>query len=155
MKIESSVFSQGQAMPKRYTGDAEDVSPPLQWSGLPAGARQLALIVDDPDAPTPEPWVHWVIYAVSPHCEQLPQGIATDAAPPEPAGAMQGKNSWNTLGYRGPAPPPGSGPHHYHFNLYALDAQLELPDSLDKNSLLAAMKGHIVGQAELVGTYER
>jgi Raf kinase inhibitor-like YbhB/YbcL family protein len=117
------------------------------------------LICDDPDAPTDESWVHWVIYGISPDVTSLPEGIP--AARPrleEPIVARQGKNSWKsgvTIGYRGPLPPPGHGTHHYHFKLYALGCQLELPPSATKGDLLKAMKGHVLAEAELVGSYAR
>jgi Raf kinase inhibitor-like YbhB/YbcL family protein len=132
-----------------------DVSPPLTWTGLPDGTKELVLIVDDPDAPTPQPWVHWVIYGLPGDLDRLPEGVAKDAQLAEPAGARQGKNSWNQIGYRGPAPPKGHGVHHYHFKLYALDAKLGIGKGLDKGGLLKAMDGHVIGRGELVGTYER
>ncbi len=160
MKIElkSSAFQNGERIPRKYTGDGEDVSPPLSWSGVPEGAKELALICDDPDAPTAEPWVHWVIYGLSPELTELPEGIPAQSQIDKPVKALQGKNSWpsgRTVGYRGPAPPPGHGTHHYHFKFYALDQPLNLPPGVDKRRLLKAMQGHIIAQGELVGTYER
>jgi len=155
IKIESPVFQAGQPIPKRFTGDGEDVSPQLLWSGVPLSAKELALICDDPDAPTPKPWVHWVIYKIPPNTPGLPEGVEAAPDPELPADANQGKNSWNTIGYRGPAPPKGHGVHHYHFRLYALDAKLDVQPGLTKEQLLAAMKGHIVAEGELVGTYQR
>ena len=113
------------------------------------------MIVEDPDAPRAEPWVHWVLYKIPADVRTLPEGIPPAPTLDVPLGAMQGKNSWGTDGYRGPAPPPGHGTHHYHFRLYALDAPLRAAQGLDKPGLLAAMEGHILAQAELVGTYER
>jgi Raf kinase inhibitor-like YbhB/YbcL family protein len=153
--VRSPAFTEGQPIPRRHTGDGEDLSPPLSWSGLPAAARGLALIVDDPDAPTQEPWVHWVIYNLQATEEGLVEGIPPVARPGSPAGAIQGKNSWGSLGYRGPAPPKGHGVHRYFFKLYALNQALELPEGLDKKGLLEAIKNHIVSQAELSGTYHR
>lgn len=155
IEISSSAFSNGQTIPTKHTGDGEDISPPLRWSDLPEGAAELALICDDPDAPSSDPWVHWVIYAISPDIEGLPEGIAPNAMPRELTGALQGLNSWNTVGYRGPAPPRGHGRHHYHFLLYALDARTNLPAGVNKADLLAAMKGHILATGELTGLYER
>jgi Raf kinase inhibitor-like YbhB/YbcL family protein len=153
--VQSPVFGQGAPIPRRHTGDGEDLSPPLSWSGIPATARELALIVDDPDAPTPEPWVHWVIYNVPVTTEGIAEGVPPVARPNFPAAAVQGKNSWSSVGYRGPAPPKGHGVHRYFFKLYALDKALDLPDGLDKPSLHKAMKGHIVAEGELMGTYQR
>lgn len=153
--VRSSAFGEGKPIPRRHTGDGEDLSPPLSWSGVPAAARELALIVDDPDAPTNEPWVHWVIYKVPILTTELPEGVPPMGRPGVPAPAVQGKNSWGSPGYRGPAPPKGHGVHRYFFKLYALDTAADLPDGLDKAGLLKAMKGHIVAQAELTGTYHR
>lgn len=155
LTIRSSAFADQARISKRFTGDGEDVSPELSWSGVPAGAKELALICDDPDAPTPEPWVHWLIFKIPAAATGLREHIPLTGSLSEPAGAMQGVNSWGEIGYRGPAPPRGHGVHHYHFKLYALDATLSVPAGADKKTLLAAMEGHIVAQAEWVGTYER
>ena len=128
LQVTSTAFAEGQPIPKKYTGEGTDVSPPLAWSGVPATAKELALVCDDPDAPRAEPWVHWVIYKIPVDAKGLPEGVSQKAKPKEPAGAVQGKNSWDegeNTGYRGPMPPPGHGVHHYHFKLYALDAPLE------------------------------
>ncbi|WP_406699093.1 YbhB/YbcL family Raf kinase inhibitor-like protein [Singulisphaera sp. Ch08] len=155
MTIRSKAFDDGQAIPRRYGEDGEDVSPPLTWSGQPDGTRELALIVDDPDAPTAEPWVHWVIYKIPGGIHTLPEGLPRTPMPNAPTGALQGKNSWGGAGYRGPAPPRGHGTHHYHFRLYALDAPLQAAGGLDKGALIQAMQGHILAHAELIGTYKR
>jgi Raf kinase inhibitor-like YbhB/YbcL family protein len=155
MKITSTAFEHGKPIPLQYTGDGQDVSPPLSWTGVPANGKELALICDDPDAPTKEPWVHWVIYKIPATNSGLPEGVPPVNTPPHLGGAMQGLNTWHKAGYGGPAPPKGHGVHHYHFKLYALDAPLSVKPGLDKKGLLKAMEGHIVGQAELVGTYER
>ncbi|NLF02837.1 MAG: YbhB/YbcL family Raf kinase inhibitor-like protein [Anaerolineales bacterium] len=157
MKLTSSAFGHNQPIPRQYSEEGASSSPPLQWSGLPDAVRQLALICDDPDAPQEEPWVHWVLYGLSPSVTSLPQALPRVARLTEPAGALQGQNSWpsDNIGYRGPYPPRGHGTHHYHFKLYALDKELELQAGADKAALLAAMKGHILAEAELIGTYER
>lgn len=157
LRVESSALKSGQPIPKMYTADGEDISPPLTWSKAPAGTVEYALICDDPNAPTPKPWVHWVIYKIPSSCQGLPQGMARSSDVENPKGAFQGKNSWpkDNIGYRGPAPPPGHGVHHYHFRLYALDRPIMAVSSLDKDALLKAMEGHILGQAELVATYQR
>ncbi len=155
LSIESPAFGNNAVIPQRFSGDGEDVSPQLSWSGIPNGAKELALIMDDPDAPTPEPWVHWVIYKIQLDADSLAENIAKTATPATPAGALQGKNSWGNVGYGGPAPPPGHGVHHYHFKLYALDAALNVSSGLTKAALLSAMEGHIMTQGELVGTYQR
>jgi Raf kinase inhibitor-like YbhB/YbcL family protein len=153
--VESTAFGDGKAVPRRHTGDGEDLSPPLTWSGVPANAQELVLVVDDPDAPSSEPWVHWVIYRLAPTLTELPDGVPPIARPGTVLGSIQGKNSWSSLGYRGPAPPKGHGLHHYRFTLSALDKALELPDGLDKAGLLKAIKGHVLAEGRLVGTYER
>ncbi len=156
--LTSRDFSPGAAIPKECTGEGTDRSPQLAWANLPEGTRQLALICDDPDAPTAEPWVHWVIYGLDPTLHELPAGLPKDAVLEKPIRAKQGKNSWpsgQTIGYRGPLPPPGHGVHHYHFTLYALDQPLELAPGADKQQLLKAMQGHILATGELIGTYER
>jgi Raf kinase inhibitor-like YbhB/YbcL family protein len=158
IQITSTAFSQGQRISKKYSGEGEDLSPPLAWTGVPEGTKELALICDDPDAPTDEPWVHWVIYKIPADAKGLPEGVAKTAQLQEPPGAVQGKNSWpsgQTVGYRGPMPPPKHGPHRYFFKLYALDAKLTLAAGASKQQLLGATAGHVIGEGELMGTYER
>jgi len=155
LTIQSSAFANQARIPKRFTGDGEDVSPELLWFGVAADTKELALICDDPDAPTPQPWVHWIIYKIPATTSGLHEHIPTTGSLSEPVGALQGVNSWSEIGYRGPAPPHGHGVHHYHFKLYALNTSLALPAGADKKTLLAAMECHIVAQAAWVGTYER
>jgi Raf kinase inhibitor-like YbhB/YbcL family protein len=158
ISITSTAFREGGVIPKLHTGDGGDLSPPLRWESLPEGTKELALICDDPDAPTAEPWVHWVIYKIPADVKELPQGLPSGTRVERPLKVLQGRNSWSsgrTIGYRGPAPPPGHGVHHYHFRLYALDCELAVNPGIDKASLLKAMDGHILAQGELVGTYQR
>jgi Raf kinase inhibitor-like YbhB/YbcL family protein len=147
VRVSSPAFEAGGAIPRRYTGEGEDVSPPLEWSGLPEGTREVALICDDPDAPMPEPFVHWVVYKISANSTRLPEGNTE--------GALEGRNSFARMGYGGPMPPEGHGTHHYYFKIYALDAQLDATPGLAKDQLLAAIEGHVLDEGELVGTYER
>jgi Raf kinase inhibitor-like YbhB/YbcL family protein len=157
VQLTSTDFEAGQVIPKEFTGEGEDRSPQLSWGELPDGTRELALICDDPDAPTSTPWVHWVLYGIQPDVSSLPAGLPKDAEIDQPIRALQGKNSWTsgqTVGYRGPMPPPGHGVHHYHFKLFALDAPLGLKSQSTKAELLAAMEGHVLGTGELIGTYE-
>ena len=154
LSLTSSAFTVGQSIPKKYTCEGGDFSPPLAWSGVPANARSLALIVDDPDAPDPKApqrvWVHWVLYNIPPATTTLaesPQGASI------PAGAAEGTNDWSRIGYGGPCPPIGR--HRYFFKLYALDRMLAADQPLTKAGLEAAMKGHVLAQAELMGTYEK
>ncbi len=156
--VSSDAFKEGGAIPKKYSGEGENISPPLQWSGVPAGARELVLIVDDPDAPRKEPFVHWVLYNVPATVNSLKEGVEKAAEPSSPAGARQGKNSGGEVGYMGPMPPPGHGVHHYHFRLYAIDKALDLKPELQKEQVLAAIHNadvRILAEGELVGTYER
>ena len=155
MKLTSSSFAAGGKIPQRFTGDGRDASPALAWSDVPDNTRELVLVVDDPDAPSPQPWVHWVLYKIPAGTAALAEGMSKSATPSEVRGALQGKNSWGRLGYGGPAPPRGHGVHHYHFKLYALDTALDVPQGMDKNGLLARMKGHVLSEAELIGTYQR
>ncbi len=147
IEITSPRFEPNTPIPRNYTGEGRDVSPPLSWTGLPGGSRELALICDDPDAPTPEPWVHWVLYKLAADTAGLAEG--------ESGGGVEGLNSWSRIGYGGPMPPPGHGVHHYRFRLYALDAALDARAGLSKSRLLKAMEGHVLDHGELVGTYER
>ena len=153
IELRSEAFSEGRPIPARHTGDGEDLSPPLSWSGLPEGARELALIADDPDAPSGD-WVHWVVYKIPVNVKALKEGVPRSQELSELAGALQGRNSRGTTGYHGPAPPPGK-PHRYFFKLYALDAGLDLKPGLTKEELLGAISGHILAQGQLMGTYQR
>lgn len=158
LRLTSSAFTQGHPIPKKYTGEGADVSPPLAWADVPEKTEELVLICDDPDAPVAEPWVHWVIYKIPNHAKGLSEGIPRRPRLKEPAGAMQGKNGWpegQNIGYRGPMPPVGHGVHHYYFKLYALDAGLTLEPGLDKKALLDAIRGHVLAEGSLMGTYER
>ena len=155
IQITSSAFSQGHAIPKKYTGEGADVSPSLAWANLPEKTKELALICDDPDAPRPEPWVHWVIYKIPAAAKGLPEGVPAKSRLKEPAGAVQGKGTAGDIGYHGPMPPVGHGVHHYHFKLYALDAPLEAEPGLDKKAVLDRMEGHVLAEGELMGTYQR
>lgn len=151
IQITSSAFSEGNSIPKKYTCDAEDASPPLAWSGAPAGTKSLALIADDPDAPVGT-WVHWVIYNLPPTLTELKEGIAK--TPTLEGIGVQGTNDFRKTGYGGPCPPRGK-PHRYFFKLYALDTALNLQAGASKTDLEKAMRGHILAQGQLMGTYGR
>jgi Raf kinase inhibitor-like YbhB/YbcL family protein len=163
IELTSPVFTDGEPIPAKHTEDGADVSPPLAWPDVPEGTKELALICDDPDAPRPsrpgkDPWVHWVVYKIPADVRVLPEGVPRTAQLDEPSGALQGQNSWGegeNVGYRGPAPPKGSGKHRYFFKLYALDTELSLGPEQDKQSLVEAMSGHVIGKGQLVGTYQR
>jgi Raf kinase inhibitor-like YbhB/YbcL family protein len=150
LELTSSAFIEGGAIPRQYTCEGRDVSPPLAWSGVPPGAKSLALVVDDPDAPDPAApkmtWVHWVVYDIPPAAGGIGEGAGT------PAGAKDGVNDWGRTGWGGPCPPIGR--HRYFFKLYALDTVLNLK-RLTKATLEAAMRGHVIAQAQLIGTYQK
>jgi hypothetical protein len=154
LTLTSPAFAPGGEIPARFTCEGDDVSPALEWSGVPAGAASLALIVDDPDAPDPKSprmtWVHWVLYNIPATASGLPQGIAPADLP---AGTLQGLNDWKRTGWGGPCPPVGR--HRYFFKLYALDAVLPDFHQPAKAKLEAAMDGHVLAKAELIGTYEK
>src|SRR5690348_7136437 len=117
IRITSDAFQNDKPIPTKYTGDGEDVSPALAWTGHPAGTKELALICDDPDAPRAEPWIHWVIYKLPPTLTGLPENVPKDKKLAQPGGALQGSNDFKKFGYGGPAPPRGHGVHHYRFHL--------------------------------------
>ena len=151
LTLSSPVFANNGSIPREYTCDDADVAPALVWSGAPQGTKSFALIVDDPDAPDPKApkmtYVHWVLYDIPASASGIPKGGAT------PAGARDGKNDWKKTGYGGPCPPIGR--HRYFFKLYALDTMLADLKSPTKDQVVSAMQGHVLAQAELVGTYER
>lgn len=157
MRLSSPAFDDGARIPERHTADGEDVSPELAWTEPPAGTVEFALVVDDPDAPRPEPWVHWLLYGIPADVRSLKEGVPRERRPGAPPGAAQGRNSWESdaLGYRGPAPPAGHGRHRYRFTLQALDAELGLEPGARVDELRAAMKGHVLEETTLTGTYER
>ncbi|KPK04011.1 MAG: hypothetical protein AMJ64_14570 [Betaproteobacteria bacterium SG8_39] len=151
MRISSTAFSQNAEIPAAHTCEGRDQAPPLAFGDVPAAAKTLALIVDDPDAPDPAApkmtWVHWVVYDIPPATAGLPQGGTL------PPGARDGLNDWKRIGYGGPCPPVGR--HRYFFKLYALDTVLSFAHPPSKQQLEQAMKGHVLAHAELVGTYAR
>jgi Raf kinase inhibitor-like YbhB/YbcL family protein len=152
MQLSSTAFTPGGDIPARYTCEGQDIAPPLAWRDLPDGTRSLALIVDDPDAPDPahpqRTWVHWVLYDIPPAATGLPEG-----GKPLPDGTREGVNDWGRPGYGGPCPPVGR--HRYFFKLYALDLMLSDQQAPKKAALEKAMQGHVLAQAELIGTYQK
>jgi Raf kinase inhibitor-like YbhB/YbcL family protein len=154
MNLSSPDFETNGAIPSRFTCDGDDLSPALTWSDVPENAESLALIADDPDAPDPKAprmtWVHWVLYNLPPTLGGLPQGTTTESLP---TGTREGKNDWKRTGYGGPCPPIGR--HRYFFKLYALDAMLPDLKTPTKAQLEEAMRGHVVAQAEIMGTYQK
>ena len=151
LALSSSVFKEGGTIPAKYTCDGEGVSPPLTWGEPPVGTQSFALIMEDLDAPAGV-FTHWVLFNVPQDSRGLPEGVPTQAQ--LSSGALQGRNDFQGIGYGSPCPPVGS-PHRYRFTLYALDRQLELEAEASKRQVLDAMQGHILAQAQLVGTYQR
>ncbi len=153
MHIESTAFEHEGEIPAVYTCDGRDISPALRFSGVPGEAKSLVLIVDDPDAPDPAApkmtWVHWVLYNLPADADGLPEDVGTDL----PAGTVEGRNDWKRTGYGGPCPPVGR--HRYFFKLYALDIVLADLGAATKAEVEAAMRGHVIAKAELMGTYRR
>lgn len=150
-QIISPAFSNDATIPKNYTCDGPDLSPPLSWTGAPSGTKIFALIADDPDAPAGT-WVHWVLYNLPATAKDLPEGVKKEEQLPD--GTLQGRNDFRKIGYNGPCPPPGK-PHRYFFKLYALNSNLSLKAGATKAELESAMKGHVLAQAELIGKYGR
>ena len=148
--VRSSAFGDGDRIPSDFTCEGADMSPPIEWAGVPANAQSLAVIVEDPDAPARN-WTHWLVYDLPPSMTQLPSGI------PEEGMIFglgsQGRTDFGKSGYRGPCPP--SGEHHYFFKVYALNAMLRLKPGISRQELLEAMQGHILAEGVLMGTYER
>ena len=151
LEVTSPAFANGETMPKEFTADGDNVSPPLEWRHVPEEAKSIALICEDPDAPRGT-FTHWVISNVDARSTGLPRGVPTSAL--LQSGARQGKNDLGTVGYSGPAPPPGSA-HRYCFRVYALDQPLVLEQGAGKAELLKAMKGHVLAQGEIMARYGR
>ena len=148
LTVSSPAFEPGGAIPLVYSSYGKSVSPPLAWSKGPYGTRGFALIVEDPDAPTPTPFIHWMAWNIPLGVNRIAEGVV-------PAGVLQGKLMFvGTVGYMGPRPPPG-GPHHYHFQVFALDRDPALPEGADREALKTAMKGHVLASGELVATYQQ
>jgi hypothetical protein len=149
-ELTSPAFTSGAAIPRQYTCDGKNISPPFQWNDPPSDTQSFALIADDPDAPIGT-WVHWVLFNVPASTRTLPEAVPPEAVLSD--GSRHGRNSWRRLGYGGPCPP--SGTHRYFFKLYALDTALTLSAGASKEQLLQAMQGHILMQTELMGVYTR
>jgi Raf kinase inhibitor-like YbhB/YbcL family protein len=167
LMVTSTAFKHNETIPADYTGAGKNVSPPLNWTGAPAGTREFALIMDDPDAPMPQPFVHWVIYKIPGTASGLPEAVPMGPTVKvgAAAGALQGPTGFAMFasrrggqpvdpGYRGPMPPPGK-PHRYFFKVYALNAPLDAKEGMTKDDLLKAMEGKIAAQGELIGLFER
>jgi Raf kinase inhibitor-like YbhB/YbcL family protein len=147
LRLTSDAFANGEPIPVRYTADGGSAEPPLRWSGVPQGALSLALVVEDPDAPTPRPRVHWLVYAIPPSATSI------DAA--RAGGAREGRNSMFRTGWLGCAPPKGDFAHRYFFQLFAADRNLDLPPGIGRSALLHTLRGHVLSCATLIATYRR
>jgi Raf kinase inhibitor-like YbhB/YbcL family protein len=150
-ELTSTAFTDGGGIPKKHTCDGADVSPALNWENAPAGTQSFALIADDPDAPVGT-WTHWVIWNIPAKTTALPEGVPKAGESSD--GTHQGRNDFKRVGYGGPCPPPGK-PHRYFFKLYALDTKLDVKDGASRGELERAIKGHVLSQTELMGTYGR
>ena len=150
MEIRSSAFNEGGIIPRKYTCDNIDISPPLEWSQVPDGTKTFALICDDPDAPMGT-WVHWVLFNLPENVLELPENVLKLEVLKN--GARQGKNDFGKIGYGGPCPP--SGTHRYYFKIYALDKKLDTKPGITKKELLKAMEGHMLAEGQLMGRYKR
>mgnify|MGYP006285152557 CR=1 FL=1 len=150
MKLRSNAFSEGSAIPKQYSCDGQDISPPLQWQDVPAGTETFVLIADDPDAPVGT-WVHWVIYDIPERARELQENYPKQEVDSD--GSKQGVNDFKKIGYGGPCPPGGA--HRYYFKLYALDTSLDAEAGLSKNEILKRMENHVLDEAQLMGSYSR
>lgn len=151
--VTSRAFSANGAIPTKHADYGEKISPDLAWTGVPVSAKSLALLVEDPDAKEPKPFVHWVLYNLPTSLTALPEAVPGTPRLPEFGGALQGRNSRGTVGYFGPRPPKGDSRHHYHVQVFAVDTVLTLDPGATANAVIAAMKGHVVGRGELVGLY--
>lgn len=154
LSLSSPVFTHNGPIPKLYTCQGKDISPAINWTGLPNGTKSVVLIVDDPDAPDPaapkRTWVHWVLYNIPPSASGLPEAVNATGLP---SGTRQGRNDWDRTGYGGPCPPIGR--HRYFHKLYALDIVLQDLKQPNKATVLEAMEGHVLETAELIGTYQK
>jgi Raf kinase inhibitor-like YbhB/YbcL family protein len=150
IKITSAAFKDGEPIPEKYTCDGENISPPLKWDSIPACTKSIAIICQDPDAPGGT-WTHWILFNLPPECRELAENLPDDETLPDDS--RQGINDFGSIGYGGPCPPWGT--HRYHFKIFALDLLLDIVHLVDKDVLMAAMKGHILAEGQIVGKYTK
>lgn len=155
LTVTSSAFGAGQAIPVKYSDYGEKVSPALAWTGAPAGAKAFVVLAEDPDAQAPKPFLHWSIYNIPANVTQIDEAIPGLPRLPELGGALQGRSSRGNTGYMGPRPPKGDPPHHYHFQVLAIDATATLDPNVSREQLLTALAGHVVAGGEIVGLSRR
>jgi Raf kinase inhibitor-like YbhB/YbcL family protein len=153
VQLTCAAFPQNGSIPLRYAGYGDNVSPPLQWTAVP-GAKAWALILEDPDAPRAEPFLHWMIWNIPGDVTSLPEALPRVARLDRPEGAIQGRNHGGDIGYRGPRPPPDDRPHRYHFQLFALGEPLQFGPDARLQEVVNALKGDVVAQGELIGLYQ-
>jgi Raf kinase inhibitor-like YbhB/YbcL family protein len=153
LAVSSPAFNSGQTIPLPYTSYGERFSPALGWTSAPRATKSFAIIVEDPDAAQPKPFVHWLLYNLPGTTLQLHESIPADPRLVDPSGALQGRNSRGQIGYMGPKPPHGDAAHHYHFEVFALDTTLPVTSGLDREALLKAVNGHVLASGEVVGTF--
>lgn len=155
LTVQSPAFQKGGVIPEQYSSYGQDVSPPLRWSEPPYGTQSIVVLLEDPDAENPKPYVHWVLYDLPPGTRELREGLPRLGRLKDPSGALQGLNSRGSLGYFGPRPPAGVPPHRYHFQVFALDTPLGFNPGVNRQAVLNAMGGHVLAKGELVGTFQR
>ena len=152
--VSSTSFSANQPIPRKYTAEGENVSPHISWTSVPKETKQFVLFCEDPDTGRPDPWIHWLLYHIPPEVRSLPEGAAKGDRLKGVPQAVQGKNSWNTIGYRGPQPPPGK-PHRYIYRVYALSEAVQIPPEADKAQVMEKIGSVTLGMGELIATYRR
>ncbi len=155
LEVSTPAFKSGEPIPGLYGADGENLSPALTWTNLPAGAQSVVILMEDPDATTPKPFVHWTLYDVPARISRLDESMPAIPQLPALDKAKQGRNSRGTIGYTGPRPPKGDPAHHYHFQVFALDAVLKLPPGAGADELINAMRGHVLASGETVGLFSR
>ena len=155
MTVSSDAFQPNQTIPAPYGQEGDNFSPSVAWASAPEGTRSFVVVMEDPDAKEPSPYVHWTIFNLPATTSRLAESIPALPQLPDLGKARQGRNSRGTIGYVGPRPPVGDPPHHYHFQVFALDTVLDLPPGAERDALLAAMRGHVLAAGEIIGTFQR
>lgn len=155
LDVRSPGFDDGQPIPERFSDYGQGISPPLAWSEGPQGTRSFVILMEDPDAPSPSPYIHWVAYNIPGDVTELRESLPGRPALQAPVNLLQGRNSNGSIGYFGPRPPGGDGPHSYHFQVFALDTMLDLPPGAARAEVLEAMRGHVLAKGRVIGAFDR
>jgi Raf kinase inhibitor-like YbhB/YbcL family protein len=155
LDVTSTAFSDGESIPAKHSAYKQDISPPLAWTGVPRDAKTIVILVEDPDATTPKPFVHWVLYNLPADQSSLPAAVPAQARLTEFGKPEQGRNTYGSIGYYGPKPPKGDSPHHYHFQVFALDARLDLLPGRSRDEIVNAMKPHLLAAGRIIGTFAK